>query len=128
MSKYIIEGNGKIRNSDDIELADKLVKMCKNKDQWAVIDELVKIWIKKSPEEAEAVKIDVKDQREILIDKKYGQTKGGKDMERRFQVLFPTQLMNLIRTLYKSDELPFDRKFYKEFVVRYPNFKIAEKI
>lgn len=123
--KYIVNEVGKIRSSDDVELADKIIELKKKKDIWIVIDELLKVWLKRSPEETEAVKIDVKDQRELLIDKKYGQTKGGGNLERRFQLLFPTSLMLLIRSIYKVEELPFNREFYKVFTTRYPGFKIA---
>ena len=126
--KYIVDESGKIRSSDSVELADKIIELKKKKDVWCVIDELLRVWLKRSPEETEAVKIDVKDQRELLIDKKYGQTKGGGNLERRFQLLFPTGLMSLIRSIYKVEELPFDREFYKAFATRYPNFKIAERI
>lgn len=123
--KYIVNEVGKIRSSDDVELADKIIELKKKKDIWIVIDELLKVWLKRSPEETEAVKIDVKDQRELLIDKKYGQTKEGGNLERRFQLLFPTSLMLLIRSIYKVEELPFNREFYKVFTTRYPGFKIA---
>lgn len=123
--KYIVDEVGKIRSSDDVELADKIIELKKKKDIWIVIDELLKVWLKRSPEETEAVKIDVKDQRELLIDKKYGQTKEGGNLERRFQLLFPTSLMLLIRSIYKVEELPFNREFYKVFTTRYPGFKIA---
>jgi hypothetical protein len=63
----------------------------------------------------------------MLIDKEYGSTKGGKQMERRFKLLFPTTLMLLIRAVYSADELKMDKKFYDEFATRYPGFRVAEK-
>jgi len=122
----LILDNGRIRKSEDIELADSILK-ARSKGTWAVIDILVKSWIDRSPEEVKAVKIDISDQREMLKDKKYGQTSGGGDMERRFTLLFPTSLQLLVRTQYKADELPFNREFYNEFSRRYPGFKIADK-
>lgn len=122
----LILDNGRIRDSEDIDLADNIIK-ARKKGPWEVVDLLVKAWIRKSPEEVQAVKVDISDQREMLIDKKYGQTKGGKDMERRFTLIFPTSLQLLIRTQYKADELPFDRKFYNDFAKRYPGFRISER-
>lgn len=122
----LIYEDGKIRDSNDMELADDIIK-ARSRGPWEVIDLLVKAWIRKSPAEVEAVKVDVADQRELIQDKKYGQTSGGKDMERRFTLLFPTSLQLLIRTQYKADELPFNSDFYKQFSQKYPGFRIAEK-
>lgn len=122
----LVYEDGKIRNSEDADLADEIIK-ARKKGPWEVIDLLVKSWVKRSPEEVQAVKIDVTDRRELLVDKKYGTTLGGKDMERRFTLIFPTTLQSLIRTQYKADELPFDRNFYTDFGNRYPGFRVAEK-
>lgn len=123
-----IEENGKLRKSEDVELVDKIIELRKKADHWAVLDELIKAWVKKSPEEVEAVKVDVGDQREMLIDKEFGTTAGGKDFGRRLIVLFPTNLQAWIRKVYNTTELPFDKKFYQEFAKRYPGFKVADKV
>lgn len=127
MSQIIVEDSGKLRNVADIELAEKIIEKRNAGGEWAVIDELVKIWAKRVPDEAEAVLINVDQYRETLIDKKFGQTTLGKHQERRFKLAFPVTLQLLIRTQYKADELPFDEKFYQEFAKRYPAFKVAEK-
>lgn len=123
----LIYDNGKIRNSDDIELADSILKANKKGGEWEVIDLLVKAWAKRTPEEVSAIKIDISDRREMLNDHEYGTTSNGGDMERRFTLIFPSTLQLLIRTQFKADTLPFDRKFYTEFARRYPGFKIANK-
>lgn len=128
MANFIISENGKIRDAEDMLLAERVANVKDQKDPWAVIDELVKVWAKRCPDEVEAVKIDVADQREMLVDKQFGRTMGGGDMERRFTLLFPNGLMYLIRTQYKAEELPFDRAFFREFVKRYPAFKIANSV
>ena len=122
----LVYEDGKIRDSEDTDLADEIIK-ARRRGPWEVIDLLVKSWVRRSPEEVQAIKIDIDDRRELLVDKKYGVTMGGKDMERRFTLIFPTALQSLIRTQYKADELPFDRSFYSEFGKRYPGFKVAEK-
>jgi hypothetical protein len=127
MSNLVIDEKGRLLTSEKYELVDRIMKMRANNDPWVVIDELVKYWIKNAPEEVQALKINVSDAKEILIDKKFGQTKGGKDMERRFQLIFPTGLQNLIRGVYKTEELPFDREFYRKFSKKYPGFRVAEK-
>lgn len=122
----LVYAGGKVRDSDDVELADAIIKV-RQKSPWEVIDLLVKAWARRSPDEVKAVKIDISDRREMLNDKEYGTTMGGNDMERRFTLIFPTTLQSMIRTQYKAADLPFDRKFYQEFSKRYPGFKIAEK-
>jgi hypothetical protein len=127
MSKLIIDENGRLLTSDKIELADRIMKLRANKDPWAVIDELVNYWVNSAPEQVEALKINISDVKELAIDKKYGVTKGGANIERRFQLIFPLGLQSLIRGVYKNEEGPFDRDFYKKFAQRYPGFRVAEK-
>lgn len=127
MSNLIIDEKGRLLTSEKYELVERIMKLRSNKDPWAVIDELVRYWVKNAPEEVEALKINISDAQEILVDKKFGQTKGGRDMERRFQLIFPSGLQALIRGVYKSEELPFDREFYREFSKKYPGFRVAQK-
>lgn len=124
----IVYDNGKLRRSEDIELAEKITELRLKKGPWDVIELLVEAWVKRAPEESEALKISIDDQKEMLADKKFGQTKGGQVVERRFTLIFPSMLQLMIRTQYKADELPFDSDFYREFARRFPNFKIAEKV
>ena len=123
----MIDEKGRLLTSEKFELADRIMKLRANKDPWAVIDELVRFWIKSAPEEVEALKINLSDVREVATDKKFGQTKGGADMERRLQLIFPTGLQSLIRGIYKTDELSFDKDFYRKFAQKYPGFKVAER-
>lgn len=128
MSRILIQDNGKIRKYEDIELAEKVVQIRNKKDPWAVIDHLIKLWVERAPDEEEAIKINIDEYREVQKDKVYGQTLLGKDQERRFTIAFPRSLMLMIRTQYKAEELPMDKKFYKEFARRYPAFKVAQKV
>lgn len=127
MAQIIIEDTGKVRDVEDIELAERIIEKRRLGDTWAVIDDLVKIWAKKAPDEAESVLINVDQYRESVVDKKFGQTLLGKEQERRFKLAFPVTLQLLIRTQYKADELPFDSSFYTAFAKRYPVFRVAEK-
>lgn len=127
MGKIVIADNGMIRDLDDLEFAEKIITLRNNKDEWVVIEELVKYWAQKAPDEVEAITVNVTEYRESLKDKTYGQTVGGKDQERRFKVSFPLTLQNMIRTLYSNEELPFDQKFYNKFAKKFPFFRIAEK-
>ena len=127
MGKLLLEDNGNLRSSEDVEFAEKIIDLYHENDVWGVIDELVTIWAKRAPDEVQAQKIQVKDYREQLADPIYGQTLGGKHFERRFTMSLPTDLTLMIRTIYKAEELPFDDKFYGEFGTRYPFFKVSER-
>jgi len=127
MPNIVIAENGKIRSLDDVEFAEDIVKKRNQKDPWTVIDTLVRTWAKRSPDEVEAVMVNVSQYRETLTDKQFGQTTLGKDQERRFTLAFPRTLMLMIRTMYKAEELPFDKKFFAAFAKKYPAFRVAEK-
>ena len=124
----IIDESGRLRSVNDIEFAEEIIKKRKGSDPWAVIEKLVRVWAEKSPEDVEAMRVNVNQYRETQHDQKFARTKGGGDMERRFTLAFPKTLMILIRTQYKSDELPFDSSFFREFGNRFPAFKVAQKI
>jgi len=127
MGKLIIDEKGRLLTSEKFELADRIMKLRSKKDPWMVIDELVTFWVKNAPEEVEALKINLSDIREVAVDKRFGQTKEGADIERRLRLIFPTGLQSLIRGVYKSEELSFDKDFYRKFAQKYPGFKVAEK-
>lgn len=125
--KILISDNGKIRDAEDVELVETVLKLKNQGEKWAAIDLLLRAWSERAGDEVKALEIEIKDFREQLVDKKYGVTKGGKQVERRFTLTFPQRLMMMIRAIYKADELEFDSEFFREFVKRYPWFKVAEK-
>jgi hypothetical protein len=123
----IIEDNGKLRDADKVAWAEKITETRQKKDVWTVIDELVKVWAEVAPEDEAAMKINVSQYRETLVDKEFGRTLNGQDQERRFVLAFPKSLYLMIRSQYKAEEFPMDSKFFKEFAKRYPAFRVAEK-
>ena len=127
MGNIVIADSGRIRNLDDIELAEEIIKLKNNKDHWAVIDKLIQVWAKKAPDDEQAVQINIDQYKESLKDKKFGTTEMGKDQERRFKLSFPYSLMMMIRSIYKHDELKLDEDFFDKFAKRYTMFKVAEK-
>ncbi len=127
MNNIFIAENGKIRNLDDVQLAEDIIELKNKKDSWAVIDKLLKIWAVKAPDEEQMLQINIDQYKETLKDKKFGQTLLGKDQERRFKLAFPRSLLMYIRSIYKAEELKMDEKFYREFAKRYPAFKVAER-
>lgn len=127
MGKIVIADSGKIRNLDDIALVEDIIELKNKKDPWVVIDKLVNLWAKRAPDEEQAVQINVKQYKETLKDKEFGQTLMGQDQERRFTLSFPYSLMMMIRSVYKAEDLAMDNKFYAEFGKKYPAFKVARK-
>lgn len=126
--KLVIADNGKLRNFEDLQMAENIVKKRRTRNLWEVIDELIKVWAERSPDEEKSILVNIDEYRESLYDKDYGTTKNGADQERRFILAFPYSLQLLIRSQYKVDELPFDKKFFHEFAKRYPAFRVAKKI
>ncbi len=128
MDNIIIEdASGMPRAAKDVELAEEVFKLKNTRDHWAVIDKLLDAWSKRATDEVDALQIEIEDHRENLTDKKFGTTSGGTDFDRRFKLVFPRQLMVMIRSIYRADELPMDNDFMVEFVKRYPFFRVAEK-
>ena len=128
MNNLIAIDNGRIRGADDVSLVDKVIETKNNKGVWETIEFLVNAWMKKTPEEFEGFRVQIDAYRDGLFDPKYGQTSGGKDMERRFTMSFPQSLYLMIRSIYKPDELNMDKKFLAEFARRFPFFRIPEKL
>lgn len=125
---FVIEdATGLPRMSKDVELAEEVIRLKNSKGHWAVIDKLLEAWSKRAPDEVDALQIELEDHRENLTDKEFGLTAGGKDFDRRFKLVFPRQLMVMIRAIYRGDELPMDEKFMQDFAKRYPFFRVAEK-
>jgi len=118
----------KVRRADDVLLVEKIMEARKNQDPWKVIEFMVEAWAKKAPEEFNAFKVHLQDTRSGLDDRKFGTTSSGKDMDRRLTIVFPQDLMYMIRSVYKSDELPMDRRFFDEFGKRFRIFQIPEKL
>lgn len=125
---WILDQRGLPVRTEDVDLAEEVIKLRNKKDPWVVIDLLVHAWIKKAPEEVEAQMIQIDEYKEDLIDKKYATTREGYHQERRFKLVFPKTLMLMIRCVYSTEELPFTPVFHNEFAKRYPYFKIAEKL
>jgi hypothetical protein len=120
--------NGVIRKAEDVLFADEVLNTKGQKGLWPTIELLMKYWVSKAPEEVKAFKVQVEDTRSDLRDRKYGTTRGDKNMERRLTIVFPQALHNLIRAVYKADELKLDKLFFNEFAKRYPAFKVPEKL
>lgn len=128
MAELYIDRNGLPHKYSSFEAADKVVKARKNGDVWEVIDLLLDLWVKTAGDEVEAIGINLDQYREQLVDKEFGSTKDGKDLDRRLMLSIPKKLIMMIRTQYSAQDLPFDHDFYVKFAQKYPYFRVAERI
>jgi hypothetical protein len=117
----------KITSSSAIDTVDKILDMKKDKNPWEVIDYLVTLWYDTSPEDAQGTMISVRDLKETRKDQQFGQT-DDKNMSRRLIMIFPTELQRLIRKVYSTTEMPFDKQFFLDFANRYKAFQIPEQL
>ena len=118
----------KVRKDKDISFADRVTALKKQNKLWEVIETIMQEWAERSPEDFQGFKIQVGDHRRNLSDRRFAETKDGKDMNRRFIVAFPYHVQRMIRAVYSAEELPMDQSFFREFAKRYPAFQIPEKI
>jgi len=126
-SGVVAVDTGKVRKAEDVALVDKVLTAKKNRNPWKVISLLVEAWAKRSTGDFNAFKIHMKDLRETRKDSRFGTTPD-KDMDRRMILAFPQALMYMIRSVYKAEELPMDRTFYREFAKRFRFFQVPDKI
>lgn len=119
---------GRILESDVVLAADRLMDMKKTRSVWDVIAEMITIWEARNPKEWQSYLVHLDDIKKTRKDTKFASTydkqHGG---YLRYTVDFPQPLMNMIRSLYTSAELPMDKKFFRSFGRRFPRFQIAEK-
>ncbi len=129
MSNFLVLDNQTktLRKASDVEVVDKILELKTLKGPWDVIEELIKIWYEKSPEDVQGVLISIGDMKGTRKDPLYGQT-DDKNMGRRLIMVFPMGLQHLIRKVYSAEELPFDKKFFQEFATRFKAFQVPEKI
>jgi len=102
---------------------DKVIKLKNTKGVWAAIDLMIKEWEESNPQEFRSYVVSVEDKKETR-ETRYG---SNKQKTIRQTVDFPQEIQNRIRAIYKADELPFDKKFFKMFWERYPQYRVAEK-
>ncbi len=122
-----VVSNGRIRSAESVAFADEVIECKKNKGMWPTIELLLGYWMKKSPEDFKAFKVQVDETRSNLRDSRFGQTPD-KNMERRLTVMMPEALHNMVRAIYPSDELKMDKKFFAEFAKHFPMFQLPSSL
>lgn len=116
--------SGKTMPATVWQTADGLVKLRNTKGLWEVIGEVVKAWENLKKHKYTSHIIDLKEKKETRLNQ-YGSTKS---KSLRYLLDIPEDIINMIRILYPIDELPFDKKFFREFGKRFPQYKVADKI
>ena len=127
---------GKTWNSRNVSEADRLLKVKKHAHEkvstrtgdspvWDVLEEVYKGWKKLRPHEYKSSIIEIQEERDLLKDKKYGQTKT-KSMRRILDI--PVYIELVMRQLYTIEELPFDKEWYRALHRKIPIFRVAEKL
>jgi len=117
-------------NMEDSSFATKVMWARKEKDPWeegGTIELLAQEWARRYPEEVQDILYNVKLDKSNLQDKKFGQTQGGKEHERRYIAVMPLFLQSTIRAMYTNEELPFDRRFWNKFRKKFPKLAISER-
>lgn len=119
---------GRVLDSDVVLAADRLMEMKKTRTVWEVIAEMITIWEARNPKSWQSYLVHLDDIKKTRKDKKYAstydKTHGG---YLRYTVDFPQPIMDMIRSIYNSGELPMDKKFFRLFGRKFPRFQIAEK-
>lgn len=116
-----------------IRAADKLLKMKAKHNVWTVIKEVLKIWSELNPKQYKSHLVEVSDvkksRKTTSVGSKHfsGISKAGGSYN-AYLLDIPEKVIYMIRTIYSPEELPFDKKFYKEFARRFPAYKVMERI
>lgn len=96
---------------------------------------MIKIWKQRNPAEWKSFIVHLDDTKQAQKRKWVGRhewTGVTKDKESgayfSMVVDFPVWIMQALRKLYNSDELPMDKKFFERFAREFPEFAIRKKI
>lgn len=116
--------SGRLVDATSSIFADKLIELRNTKGPWEVIDEIVSFWIKRNPKYWDSFVVHV-DHKKSTRATSYGSNKA---KTLRSVVDVPQQVLGMIRAMYASDELPFDKDFFMKFAQRYPRFRVAERL
>jgi hypothetical protein len=117
----------------DVNLADKLLHMKEDNqtDVWKVIDAIVDSWKSRNYKEWQSHLIDVgrlSDTRADEFGSNRKTKKSASITDMRYLADIPQWIILVLRKLYSVDELPMNKKFFREFARRYPVFRVAKKI
>ena len=115
----------------DVQAADRLLKLKKENKLWEVVEECFNIWASKHPDEWRSFLFHVKDVRDSRKVTK-GFAGVTKDKEHggyiEYTLDIPQDVIYMLRVVYTPDELPMDKKFFRQLARRFPKFRVSHKV
>lgn len=117
------------RDTKHYEAVNRLIALKKKSgtDPFPVIEECFKIWKASAPGtwqsylvRLENIKHTRADEHASVYDKEHGGYL-------RYTLDIPEKVMMMIRMIYTADELPMDKKFFREFAKRFKEHVVPEK-
>jgi len=124
--QYIFNAYGEKRSLEDIQMINHLLSL-KEKYQtnyWPVIEECLRIWSKKKPQEYKSFLIELKDMQET----RRGKFATSQSEMFRYTLDIPETVVYMLRKLYTPQEMPMDKKFFRSWAKKFPNMKVAQQI
>lgn len=123
---------GRPRKLSDLNAVVEIEKLKQKSgsNPWPVIEKIIDVWQKTRPREWKAFLYEIDDVRKTRRGK-FASSDPRKDEHGgilRYTLDIPQKVMYMIRAVYTNDELPMDKKFFREFAVRFPKMRVAEKI
>lgn len=126
---------GRHMTSELYQLLNAIWKAKRENHPWDVVDLCIKIFQKKQPERYKSYLIRLEEVKQAQKVTNVGNKRFrgvSKDKVHgaylAHVVDFPFYLMALIRKVYDTSELIMDKEFFREFGMRYPQFKIMERV
>lgn len=126
---------GKLVKSNTLQLTNLLLKTKREKTPWEVIGLCVEAFKKKHPQRYQSYIVRLEavraSQKETQVGYKRFKGVSYDKVHNAYlahTVDFPVWIMLLIRKLYNRTELIMDKEFYREFGIRYPEFRIMEVV
>lgn len=122
----------KYTSGQTAEAADRILKLKKTKPMWEVIGEIIKFWASANPSEYQSFLIEIEETKRSRKETTVGSKsfsgvskKGGSYIN--YMLDIPVRVYNIIRIVYTADELKMDKKFFRQFMRKFPAFKISQK-
>ncbi len=116
--------SGQFRHSRDVFFADDVLESKRLKGIWPTITLIIEYWKKSNPQQYDSFIIDIGEKRESRY-RKSGASKSG---HMRSLLDIPLQVHNMIRAVYRADELTMDATFLRAFAKKFPEFRSANKL
>ena len=125
---------GRLVKSNNLLLADNLLKLKKNKSFWEVVEYIVSHWTKQEPTRYQSYILHLKavkeDQKVTRVGhKRFRGVSRGNGIERSLVVDFPMWIHLCLKKVYpEENEYLNSQNFFRTFARKFPIFRIRESI